>query len=134
MSEKQFEVVCMPQDMLTYLEHYGPHFNKKSAEYALSLMKDREGKPIKPHTKESATEFLEKYGVKIRPTETYDAVYVLCMGIADFLNSAIADERHLALFVSDYLNDKDGYEGQPFIRWYADMQHEHTPIYWSDLL
>ena len=38
------------------------------------------------------------------------------------------------LFVKDYIDDPDGYEGLPFTRFYADCIGSGTPIMWSDML
>ena len=62
--------------------------------------------------------------------ETYSAN----MAKSDFMKSAIADEAHLALFVKDYIDDLDGYEGMPFTRFYADCIGKGMPIDWEMIL
>ena len=42
------------------------------------------------------------------------------MGNNDFMGSSIIDEKHLSLYVKDVIDDKDGYDGIVFNRWYAD--------------
>jgi hypothetical protein len=42
------------------------------------------------------------------------------MGNNDFLGSSIIDEKHLAMYVKDVIDDEDGYDGIVFNRWYAD--------------
>ena len=98
-------------------------------------MRDRSGNPIKPYTKETLENLLKTYGIELKTQHPYDALYVANMCKADFLGSSITDEAHLARFVSDYINDKDGYEGQAFVRFYADTcVKDDCTIYWEDLL
>lgn len=124
----------LPSGMRKYLRHYGWHFSPIMAEWAASMMIGRNGERIKPYTKESLMTLLTQNGVKIDERFIYDALYVANMAKADFYGSSIADEAHLAKFVSDYLNDKDGYEGQAFARFYADLSKQDIPVYWEDML
>ena len=56
------------------------------------------------------------------------------MGNNDFMGSSITDEKHLALYVKDVIDDKDGYDGIVFNRWYADTVRKGIPIEWEDML
>ena len=73
-------------------------------------------------------------GVKLEKAKGYDHVFVANMGKADYLESSIPDDTHLALFVKDYIDDPDGYDGLPFTRFYADCIGSCTPIMWEDML
>jgi len=64
----------------------------------------------------------------------YDHVYVFNMGNNDFMGSSIADEKHLALYVKDVIDDADGYDGIVFNRWYADTVHLGIPIDWDEMV
>lgn len=119
-----------PKDMLNYLKYYGLHFNKKLCQFAVSKMKH--GKS--PISKEKTDELLRTYGVKLDNNELYDYVYVVNMGNNDYLGSSIPDEKHLALYVKDVIDDKDGYDGIVFNRWYADMSRLGIPIEWEEML
>lgn len=119
-----------PTSMKNYLKYYGEHFNKKLCEFAVSKMKH--GKPVVK--KEQVDDILNKYGVKLERNELCDHVYVYNMGYNDFLGSSIIDERHLALYVKDVIDDKDGYDGIVFNRWYADMVVQGIPIEWEEML
>ena len=116
--------------MLNYLKYYGLHFNKKLCDFAVSKMKH--GK--EPISKQKAEELLEKYGIKLEYNELYDHVYVINMGNNDFFGSSIPDEKHLAIYVKDVIDDEDGYDGIVFNRWYADMSRLGIPIEWEDML
>lgn len=87
-----------------------------------------------PVQKEKIDELLNKYSIKLNHNELYDYVYVFNMGSNDFLGSSIADEKHLALYVKDVIDDEDGYDGIVFNRWYADMVCMGIPIEWSDMI
>jgi hypothetical protein len=119
-----------PTSMKRYLKYYGQHFNKKLCEFAVSKMKH--GKA--PVSKENVEEILNKYNITLDNNELYDHVYVYNMGNNDFLGSSIPDEKHLALYVKDVIDDEDGYDGIVFNRWYADTVTCGIPIDWNEML
>ena len=47
---------------------------------------------------------------------------------ADYMGSSIIDEQRAALFIKDYIDDKDGYPELPFTRFYADCVGSGCPI------
>ena len=119
-----------PTSMKRYLKYYGEHFNKKLCEFAVSKM--NHGK--QPIQSEKVDEILNKHNIKLEKNQLYDYVYVYNMGNNDFFGSSIVDEKHLALYVKDVIDDKDGYDGIVFNRWYADMVIQGIPIEWEDML
>lgn len=119
-----------PTSMKRYLKYYGEHFNGKLCSFAISKMKHGKN----PVLKEKIDEILQKYAVELENNDLYDYVYVYNMGNNDFMGSSISDERHLALYVKDVIDDKDGYDGIVFNRWYADMVFLGIPIEWDDML
>lgn len=119
-----------PASMKNYLKYYGEHFNKKLCQFAVSKM-DHGKTPV---TKDKIDEILSRNGIKLEHNELYDYVYVYNMGNNDFLGSSIPDERHLALYVKDVIDDKDGYDGIVFNRWYADTVVCGIPIEWEEML
>jgi hypothetical protein len=119
-----------PDDMKNYLKYYGQHFNKKLCDFAISKM-DHGKTPIK---KEQIDQILSTYKVELKNNELYDYVYVYNMGNNDFLGSSIPDDKHLVLYVKDVIDDKDGYDGIVFNRWYADTVACGIPIEWDDML
>lgn len=127
-----------PSGMEEYLSHNGWHFNKKMCEWAVSRMYKTNalGKKeyIVPYTKEQIDEILSKNAIKLENIIGYDYVYVANMAKADFLGSSLIDELRLSKFVKDYIDDKDGYEGLPFTRFYADCIGSGTPISWEDMI
>ena len=119
-----------PSSMKRYLKYYGQHFNKKLCQFAVSKM--NHGK--QPIPKDKVDEILNKHGVTLEHNELYDHVYVYNMGNNDFLGSSIQDEKHLALYVKDVIDDEDGYDGIVFNRWYADTVTYGIPIEWDEML
>ena len=124
--------------LTAYMRYYGPHFNKKLCEFAVSKMEveDKEGnvKPLKPFTKEETEALLRAHHVKIKNNQLYDFVYIANMCKADFLGSSIPDERCLALYVRDVIDDVDAPDGLVFNRWYADMSYMGIAIDWEEML
>ena len=119
-----------PDSMKRYLKYYGEHFNKKLCQFAVEKMKH--GKM--PVGKEKIDEILQKHNIKLDHNELEDYVYVYNMGNNDYMGSSITDEKHLAMYVKDVIDDEDGYNGIVFNRWYADMVFQGIPIEWDDML
>lgn len=114
----------MPTAMKNYLSLYGWHFSKKMCEWAVSKMEvenktTKQKEKLVPIKKEEVEELLKKYGIKLEKDAGYDCVYVANMAKADYYKSSITDESRLALFLKDYIDDPDGYDGLPFTRFYA---------------
>lgn len=134
-------ITRFPADMLSYINSYGLHFNKKLCEYAVKRMKkkDEAGRPvpITPLTKEQVSIMMKESGFSLSEKNVvWDAVYVANMCQADYMGGAIADNRHLAMFVKQTLDDIDACEGQTFNRWYADMclAGEQQYIDWEEMI
>ena len=127
-----------PEEMLIYMRNYGPHFNKKLCEFAVSYMekKGADGikRPITPITKEEVEALLARQGVVVERGQLMDTTYVACMCRADFLGSSIADERHVALYIKDVVDDVDAPDGLLFNRWYADMCYKGIAIPWYNMI
>ena len=124
----------MPEDLAIYLSHYGPHFNRKCCEFAVSQMYKDEDEEFKPYEKGEVEEFRRAYGVKVKYAQLEDITYVANMCKADYLKGSVPTEQHLAMYVHETLDDPDGYEGLIFNRWIADMKWLGIAIPWSDFL
>ena len=127
-----------PEEMLIYMRNYGPHFNKKLCEFAVSYMekKGADGikRPITPITKEETDGLLTRQNVKVTRGQLHDETYLANMVKADFLNSSIADEHHMALYIKDVVDDVDAPDGLLFNRWYADCCYKGIAIPWYDMI
>ena len=124
----------LPSGFEEYLSIYGWHFSKKLCMWAVSNMKKDDGKRISPYTKETVDLLLEKNEINLENKFGYDYVFVANMAKADYLNSSVADEAHLAKFIKDYCDDPDGYPELPFSRFYADIIAKGIPVIWEDMI
>lgn len=126
-----------PEAMLIYMKNYGPHFNRKLFEFAVSHMTqliDGKERKIIPYSKEEVDNIILLNGVKLDRNQLYDAAYVANMCKADFLGSSIKDEKHLALYIKDVIDDVDADDGIVFNRWYADMSYSGIAVDWEAML
>ena len=124
----------LPSGMEAYLSAYGWHFSKAMAEWAISKMKDRNGNKVAMKTKEQVDSILKNNNVSLDNDYGYDAVFVMHMGLSDYLSSSVPDEAHLAKYVKDVLDDKDGYEGIALTRFVADCSAKGCPIIWDEMI
>lgn len=124
----------LPAGMDAYLSSYGWHFSKALCEWAVSKMRDRNGNKISIRTKEQIDNILKANNVEIENDYGYDKVFVYHMGMSDYMGSSITDEPHIAKYVKDVLDDKDGYEGIALTRFLADCSAKGVPIMWEDVI
>lgn len=124
----------LPSGMEAYLSLYSWHFSKKMCEFAVSMMKDRNGQKVKMKPKEEVESILRNNNVEIENNHGYDAVFVMHMGLSDYMGSSIVDEMHLAKYVKDVLDDKDGYDGIALTRFLSDCSAKGIPIVWEDVI
>ena len=133
------EAVCFDADdsradggMKDYLAVHGWHFSKVLCDYAVSRMK---GKAVfSPATKEHVDAVLRQNGVVLTSNVGHDATYVYNMAKSDFFGSSIPNEQFLALFVRDYIDDVDGYEGVALRRFVADCEGKGVCLDWASLV
>ncbi len=118
--------------MEKYLSNYGWHFSKAMAEWAISMMKDFNGHEVSMMSKDRLDSLLDSNGISMSKSVAYDAMYVAHMLRADF--SCAESDSMLAKMVGEYMNDKDGYDGKAFNRFYADTIAKGIPIVWVDML
>lgn len=126
-----------PEAMLIYMRNYGPHFNKKLCDFAVSKMKRNvNGKmqKIQPISREELKNLMSINGFVLENDQLYDSVYVANMCKADFLNSSIIDEIHMLKYIKDVIDDPDAVDGLMFNRWYADMCYMGIAIDWEEML
>ena len=129
----------MPKAMAEYVNTYGWHFNKKTCEFAVSLMRRKDvntqqSMPVVMMSKESVDAMLKAHGVMLNNNKLYDYVFVANMARADYMQSSITDERHLALFVKDYIDDDDASDEVTFRRWLATLVANRQYVEWEDML
>lgn len=127
-----------PEEMTNYLRYNGMHFNRRMCEFAIKQMRKtglggKEDK-IVPYTKEQVDKLLDKHSIVLKKNQLYDYIYVANMCKADFYGSSIEDEKHLALYIKDMIEDVDAPDGHIFNRWYADMCRAGIAIDWEEML
>lgn len=128
-----------PPEAKKYFKNFGFHFNAKACKVAVEGMKKKNAatgklEKIDPWTKEQVDEMLKKHNVKLENNVMHDYVFVANMGKADFYKSSLSDEKQLALWVKDYVDDPDAVDGQIFNRWFADRMFSGEPIDWGEIL
>ena len=121
--------------MDSYLSSHGRHFSKPMLEWAVSMMRDRNGNKQAVPEKKQLDDTLKKYGIELeRNKGYYDSLYVWCMAKSDYMGSSIADEVHLALYVKDYIDDKDGNPTRAFDEFYINCIAKGIDFPWQDLI
>ena len=124
----------IPDGMKLYINNYGCHFNKKLCEEAVGRMYRDEDEEFQPYSKEQVDRMLESYDIKPKRKKLYDHVYVANMCKADYLGRSVPDEKHLAMFVKDMLDDPDAEEGFVFNRFIADCYYMNQPVEWEEMV
>lgn len=124
-----------PKGMDAYLSSHGHHFSKPMLEWAVGMMKDREGKKAEPVDRKQLDETFKNFGITLKRTEGYyDPVYVWCMAKSDYYGSSILDDFKLALFVRDYIDDPDGNPTRAFDEFYVNCVAKGIDIPWEDMI
>lgn len=77
---------------------------------------------------------MKQYNIEVKNAKGYDCVFVANMALADYHGSSIADTQRLAMFVRDYIDDADGYEGIALTRYYADCIGKGEPVEWGEMI
>lgn len=124
----------LPAGLDAYLSHYGWHFNKALCEWAVGQMRDKNEEKIPMKSKEKVESLLHTYGVEIENDRGYDKVFVYHMGVSDYLGDSVPDDAHLARYVKNVLDDKDGYDGIALTRFLADCNGKGIPVIWEDMI
>lgn len=129
----------MPSGMRSYLRSFGYNFNRNACEFAVKKMKrlnPATGKKeaIEAMSKEAVEELLQKHNIKLEHNEGHNFVYVANAAKADYWKSSIEDEKHLALFIKDVIDDPDNAGGNVFRKWLADADAKGMVIDWDEIL
>lgn len=125
----------LPAGMEAYLASHGRHFSKPMLKWAVDLMKDRNGNRGLAVEKKQFDDIMKAYGLELnRKDGYYDGPYVWAMAKSDYMGSSITDERHLALFVKDYIDDVDGNKTRAFDEFYINCVAKGIDIPWKDII
>lgn len=118
----------------TYLAENGWHFNKKACEYALQFLKDKNGKPIQPYSKQEVDDILKRHNVTLENNKGWDYVYAANMAKSDMDVSPFSDEKAHAVYVKILIDDPDAADGEVMACWYVKMLRRRNPIDWGMFL
>ena len=125
----------LPAGMDAYLSSHGHHFSKPMLDWAVSMMRDRNGKKMQAIEKTQFDAIMKAYGLELNRNEGYyDGPYVFTMAKSDYFGSSISDEMHLARYVKDYIDDIDGNETRAFDEFYINCLAKGVDIPWGDLI
>lgn len=113
-----------PSDFLNYLRYNGKHFNKKLCEFACKQF----GQEVM--TKETLESILTNNNIQLS-YNIYDLLYIANWCKYIFYGSAIPDEQHFVLFLTDIFNKE--YD-LIFNRWIADMAKKGVNIDWYEMI
>lgn len=125
----------IPKGMDAYLASHGRHFSKPMLEWAVSMMKDKNGRKGEVVDKKDFDTLMKNYGIFLERNEgPYDGPYVWAMAKSDYLGSSITDEHRLAMYVKDYIDDIDGNPTRAFDEFYANCIAKGIDIPWADVI
>lgn len=117
-----------------YLAEMGWHFNEKACKYAVQYLKDRNGKPIKPYSKDDVDDLLKRQNVTLDKNKGWDYVYVASMARSDMDGSPLADDKSIANYIKIVIDDADAADGEVMGCWYVKMIFRHIPVDWAMFL
>lgn len=117
-----------------YIAENGWHFNKKACDYAVQYLKGKDGKRIKPLSKEEVDAMLAKYGLKLEKNRGWDYVYAANMAKSDMEGSPLSDEKSQAMYVKILIDDPDAADGEIMACWYVKMLFRREPVDWGMFL
>lgn len=117
-----------------YIAENGWHFNKKACDYAIQYLKGKDGKRIKPLSKEEVDAMLAKYGLKLEKNRGWDYVYAANMAKSDMEGSPLSDEKSQAMYVKILIDDPDAADGEIMACWYVKMLFRREPVDWGMFL
>lgn len=124
-----------PMGMDAYLSAHGRHFSKPMLEWALGMMRNKNGQKGELLERKQLDEILKANNVTLQNQDGYyDPLYVWAMGRSDYFNSSIIDDKHLALFVHDYCDDVDGNPTRAFDEFYANCIAKGIDVPWEDMI
>lgn len=131
--------IDIPRGMRSYLRQNGWHFGKKACMEAVGKLRKYNtatGKlePLEPYSKEQTEDLLTRNGVRLIHNKGYDFVYAANYAKAVFLKSSIADEKGVAMYVRDVIDNPTMPGGNLFREWCCRCDAQGEPIEWDDIL
>lgn len=112
-----------------YLKVHGKHFSDSLLSFAVGELHNEDNAII---SRSDLVRILNQHAISYNSECINDYVYLANMVLSDFYGSSIEDERHMAKYIHDTINDKDGYEGMIFCRWLTDVENKGVEINWDE--
>lgn len=124
-----------PPSQEIYLSVNGWHFSEAACRYAVSYMRKRNiatGKmeQLPMMEADEVDELLKRHSIVLENKVGMDYVYVANMGRYDFFKKSVPDEKHLAQYIKDVVDDEDAPDGMIMAQWYAKMVRAGIPVPW----
>lgn len=131
-----FDYGPRPYGMNMYLDNYGYHFSKKSADSAVEKMTNADANPEKHkhYTEEQVRSIMKQYNISVKNDKGYDLYYVFNMFYSDYYPEGMKTEQEIAKNVKLYLDDPDGYDERAFTEYYAKCMRMGMPLLWENML
>lgn len=114
----------MPKAYHDYIAKHGFHFTSSLAECASSTMKNVDGSSHIWSTNQIASILSAREPFK-RGITVGDITYAANMAYSDFYPEVLKDAASCVEYAIALAKDPDGYEGQIFARWIADVKHKN---------
>lgn len=121
-------------DKETYIAENGWHFTRKACDYAVRHLSGKDGKPIKPLSREEVDAMLDKHGIKLEKNRGWDYVYAANMARSDMDGSPLSDDKSQAAYVKVLIDDPDAADGEIMGCWYTKMIFRRIPVDWGAFL
>jgi len=128
-----------PKSQIAYLSENGWHFNQPACEYAISLMRKKNAgtgklERLTMMKKEEVEELLKKYGIVLENNVGFDHVYVANKARYSYYKSSLQDEKCLALYIKNEVDNIMSSDGTIMREWVAKMKGNGMPIPWKQLV
>lgn len=129
---------CISEGEAQYMDANQGHFSKKLAEWAISRMMTKDpatGRMVKApyHPIEEMENAMHAIGTRVSDECIYDAWYLYNMCFADYRNS-LDDERRIARYIDETINDPDGCPEMVLACFRAKMDVLGIPIFWERMM
>lgn len=130
--EEKHSCMCHDKAYKAYIAVHGAHFCEALAEDVICKLENADGSTHKWSVKQVVAACMTfNPNMKFLHNVTHaDLAYAANMYYADFYPESISDESKCIKAAMMIANDPDGYEGQIFCRWVADVKAKGHHIDW----
>lgn len=119
--------------MEEYLEEYGRTFNRRLFEFAVTLLRKRNGNPVDVYDKDAVEDIFKKSEMSIQMDGSHDIPYVFNLMLSE-QEGGTPDVAKAAADTANYIRNQYGWESRPFDEFYIKTVALGVPIYWDEML